>query len=288
METIKQIPSIFAFVKVAQFASFSKAAEHTGVSKSHLSKLVKELEIELKKTLFIRTTRSVEFTEFGKYFYQVCKGHMFEIEKITRQTQEISQVPRGQIRITLAGAYGEESVSPLIAKLLTRYPGISTELIFSERVLDLKKEKIDLAIRVSSKKPRDGHALKIGERQELLCASETFLRTYGTPQTPGDLQKFNCLLGSSDSWTLKNKTRSYKINVNGNFRSSNGRSLAHAALAGLGIAKLPEVYVQKYIENKQLAPVLQEFTTSPVPIWAITPFQKEVPKIVRLVIKELH
>lgn len=287
METIKQLPSFFAFVKVAQFSSFSKAAEQIGVSKSHLSKLIKELEKQVQQTLFVRTTRSVELTEYGQYFFKMCKEHLFEIERITQQTQKLSDIPKGQLRITVAGAYGEETVAPLVAKLLVRYPDIKTELIFSEKILDLKKEKIDLAIRVSATKPKDGKAFKIGERKEFICASEGFLRKHGLPLKPKDLKNFNCLLGSQDTWVLKNKTRTYQVKVDGNFKSSSGRSLAQAALSNLGIVKLPEVYLRSLLNEKKLIPILSDFMTKPVPIWAVVPFEKEASELLALAIEEL-
>tara|TARA_B100000749_G_scaffold280259_1_gene275730 strand:- start:86719 stop:87594 length:876 start_codon:yes stop_codon:yes gene_type:complete len=287
METIKQIPMLYAFVKVAQKSSFSKASEELGVSKSHLSKLVKDLELSLKQSLFVRTTRTIEFTEFGKFLFDSCCDSISDLERMAQQLGKISQIPKGQIRITVAGAYGEESVSPMISQLLARYPSISTEIVFSEKVLNLEKSKIDLAIRVSSKKPTDGHTYKIGERREHLCASESFLRQNGIPKSPSDLKKMNCLVGSNDVWSLKRKGRSYKVKVKGNFKSANGRSLTQAAISGLGVANLPEVYVKKYLEEKKLISILQDFTETPVPIWAVTPFKKEIPLIVRLAIEEL-
>lgn len=288
METIKDLPRILAFVKVAEGASFSKAAEVTGVSKSHLSKLIKELEAQLNKPLFVRSTRSVQFTDFGRYFFEQCKGHVYEIERIVSQSEEIAGIPEGHIRVTLAGAFGEEVIAPLISRMLLRYPSISADLLFDEKILDLEKDRIDLAIRVSATKPKDGLSTKIGDRVEWVCASETYLKLHGCPQKPSDLKKFNCLVGSKDIWTFMVGGRQQKIKINGRFKSLNGRCLAEAAMAGLGIAKLPTVYIESAVKEGRLIPILQEYTNLLVPIWAVTPRAGEIPLSVKLIVDELQ
>lgn len=288
METFHEITSIMAFIQVGKARSFTAAAQKLGVSKSHLSKCVRELEEKFGKPLFRRSTRYVDFTEFGKSYFDMCCDPIEEIELATRQSKDLRETPQGSLRITLAGAYGEEHISPIITKILMRNPQISAELIFSEKILDLNQDNLDIAIRVSPKKPTKGYSIQIASRKEYVCATEQFLKKYGNPETPKDLKRFNCLIGSSEQWSFTKNNKMEHIKVAGNFKSSNGRVLAKATLLGLGISKLPSVYVFNDIREGRLFPLLPDYTQKKIPIWAVLPSQKNIPPAVNLVLQELQ
>ncbi len=288
METISKIPLIYSFVKVAQDKSFSKAASKMGVSRSHMSKQIKELEDQLQSSLFYRSTRSVELTDFGTHFYNLCQNHVVEIERIAEQSRKFQNIPEGRLKITLAGAFGEEVVSPVLTRLLLRYPKLSFELQFNEKVLDLDKEEIDLAIRVSSNQPKNSLCTKVGARKEFVCASPSYLARCGEPKSPKDLRHHNCLIGARDTWSFKTETSHRNYKIRGNYKSNSGRSLVRAALGGLGIVKLPSFYLEDHFRDNTLVPILRDHELSPVYIWAIPNRRNRNNQTLRMIIEELQ
>ena len=286
METIKDLTHIYSFIKVAQYRSYTKAAEALKVSRSHLSKSVKELEEKLGQPLLKRNTRFIDFTDFGKKYFETCSNHIEEIERFTKLSKESFKATKGKIRISLAGAYGEDIIAPMISNILMKHPGIEAELDFSTELIDITNHEFDLAIRVSEKKPTKGFAIQIAERKEFVCASPNYLNKYGTPKKPKELISHNCLVGNNERWSFSNESGSEKVAIKGNFKSSNGRALMNAALQGLGICKLPGVYVLDHIRNKTLLPLLSDYTEQSIPIWAVTPSKKSISSSVKILLQE--
>lgn len=286
METVKDLGHIYCFVKVGQFRSYSQAATALGVSRSFLSKSVKELEDKLGAALLKRNTRAVDFTEFGKHYYQSCVGHLDEIERISKHSKEQFKPTKDKVRVSLAGAYGEDVIAPMLASIATKNPGVEVDLVFSTDLVDIRSGEYDLAIRVSLSQPKKGHAFQISERREFVCASPNYLSRYGTPKTPKDLVHHNCLVGSQSGWYFDNGKKRQTVKVSGNFRSTNGRALLNAALAGSGLCKLPGEYVLEPIRNKDLVWVLSDDSVQPIPIWAVVPSKKKLSPTVKLLIQE--
>ena len=253
------MPALLAFMKVAETRSFSRAAVLMEVSRSHISKIIQDLEGKFGQPLLNRSTRSVSLTSFGKTYFELCKDHFFEIEKITEQVQKHHEFPTGKIKITLAGAFGEDYIAPLVSRILARNPSLSAELDFSEKIVDLKSSDYHLAIRVGGQNKKNEMAIQIASRDEYVCATRIFLNRAGWPEKPSDLKKLNCLVGSNDQWSFLLNGKTQKVKVSGNFKSSNGRAQAEAALTGLGICKLPSVYVKQPIQEGRLVPLLEKY-----------------------------
>lgn len=269
METIKDLNSILAFNKVSELLSFSKAAKELGVSKAYISKLIQKLEDELGQKLLHRSTRFVKLTLIGEEFYETSKVAIESLEIVKSQLLESAQTPHGLLRISVAGAFGEEYITPIVAKLLKEYPLLKIELIFNEKIVNLVEENFDLAIRVGQLSDSNLLAKKIAHRKEFICGSKEYLHEYGTPKKIEDLKSHNCLLGNTDYWTFNEKNQVNSIKITSRFRSNNGRSLLNAALNGLGLCRLPEIYVKKYIDSGELIPVLENQMMMEIPIWAI-------------------
>lgn len=272
METIKELSSILAFTKVAAARSYSKAAKDLGVSKSHLSKLIQSLEDDIGQKLLNRSTRIVKLTIVGEEFYNISKNAIADLEIAKIKLQETSLSPHGILRISVAGAFGEEYITPISALLLKQYPHLNIELNFNEKFVNLVEENFDIAIRVGNLNDSTLIAKKISTRKEYICASPEYFKLKGRPETPEELKNYECLVGSNSYWEFKNNFGSIKIN--GRFKSNNGRAILNATLEGLGISRLPEIYVKKYLDLKQLESVLDQYTSEEVPIWAIYPSKK--------------
>lgn len=275
------------FLAVAQYGSFSKAADHLGLSKSHISKQVRELEEAFAIRLLNRTTRKVTLTEAGRLLFDRTRTIFDGAETARREILNMQAEPSGEIRISAAGVIGEEYISPFVAEFVKRYPRLKAHLNFSDRYVDLIGENYDLAIRVGNLQDSSLVAKRLVDRKEFVCASPSYLEKHGRPQRPKDLLKHNCLTFSQDPWVLEGRGGVHKLKVQGNFRSNNGRSLLNAALKGLGIIRLPGVYVNKLIAKGDLVPLLNEYNTKGTTIWIVYPEKRHLSTKVRVFVDAL-
>lgn len=288
METINNLNSLSAFVEVAKHSSFSKAAQALLVSKAYLSKTVQSLENELGQKLFHRTTRQVKLTREGEKFFEHCDEALKKIKQAKEDLMQTQQSPRGTLRVTMAGAFGEKFITPLALELMKKYPELHVELSFSERIVDLEQEDFDLAIRVGALHDSKVRAIKIAVRKEYICATKEYLDKFGVPKKPEDLRFHQCLLASSEQWIFQDAKKQKPFKVSGRFKSNNGRALLMATLQGHGISKLPGVYVKEWIEKGVLIPLMQEYLPHEIPIWAILPLHKKEALSTKYFLKELE
>ena len=273
METIRWVQGVIAFVKVAELESFSRAAENLGVSKSHISKTIKNLEDDLGIALFSRSTRQIQLTHLGAQFLKNCRSSLENLEGAKKDIINLSESPRGTLRVTVAGIFGENYIAPVAIDLARKYPELKIEIDFSNRIVDMIQEKFDVAIRFGHLQDSSLLAEKIASRREFVCATQAYLAAYPPIRRPGDLTQHNCLGGSV--WNFKDKGKTLTLHLEGNLKTNNPRVMLRAALAGLGVVRLPGSYVQADIKKGRLLSLLEEFSEGPKEIWAVTPVRRQ-------------
>ena len=279
--------SIEAFERVVRLGSFTRAAEDLGVSRSHVSRQINALENRLDAQLLLRTTRKVSTTDVGQAFYLQCREVLDNIEEAERAVLDLQARPRGILRVTVAGAFGEDFIAPAALDFMALHKDISVELNFSNRLLDLISEGYDLAIRAGTLKDSSLIARRISSRKLLTCASPGYLQRNGSPGTIHALTNHNCLLGTLDTWRFQENGRHQDLRVSGNWRSNNGRSLLRAARAGLGLVQLPSFYLDEDIKSGALVPVLQDNNPTDTGVWAVYPHNRHLAAKVRLFVNFL-
>lgn len=286
METIKWVQGLIAFVKVSELGNFSSAADALGVSKSHISKTIKSLEEEVGLSLFSRSTRKVQLTSAGESFLAQCSESLNKLETTKLELMTPSDKPRGLLRVTMAGVFGENFIAPVLINMAKKYPELKIEIHFDSRVVDLIEEKFDVGIRVGHLQDSSLIATKIASRREFVCATGEYLKKHKKPLHPDDLKNHNCL-GTLSTWSFKISGKTKNYNLRGNLNSNNPRVLLMAALSGLGIIKLPGSYVFEEIKNKKLISLLEDYTDSQRDIWAITPLKTKLNINVAIFLEEL-
>lgn len=279
--------SIEAFERVVRHNSFSKAAEDLGVSRSHVSRQINALENRLDAQLLLRTTRKVSVTEVGQAFYLQCQQILSNLEEAERAVLELQARPRGILRVTVAGAFGEDFIAPAAASFMAEHPDLSVDLEFSNRLIDLISDGFDLAIRAGTLKDSSLIARRICNRKLLTCASPAYLKAHGRPTNIHALTNHNCLLGTLETWRFRENQRNFDLRVSGNWRSNNGRALMHAARSGLGIVQLPSFYVEDDLEAGKLVTLLQEYNPTDTGVWAVYPHNRHLSAKVRLFVNFL-
>ena len=254
-----------AFAKVAETQSFTQAAETLEVSKSHISKSIASLEEDLGFALLLRSTRKIQLTTQGENFLTSCLESLEKLSAAKEDAIALSQTPRGILRVTLAGIFGENFIAPVAMMLLEKYPELKIELDFSPRIINLIEEKFDVAIRFGHLQDSSLVAQKIASRREYVCASKNYLKTHGIPKRPEDLYNHQCL--GTGPWAFKKKN----IDIKSRLRTNNPRVLLQATINDLGIIKLPGSYLLQEFKKNKLIPLLEDFSVGPTDIWAITP-----------------
>jgi len=288
METIRWLQSVSTFSKVAESQSFSEAASELGISKSYVSKIVRELEDSIGAQLLSRSTRKVVLTSFGREFLGRCRLPVGELDRMRLSAHDLSGAIGGPLRISVAGIFGERYIAPLTFELSKKYPKLEIELVFESRVVDLIAENYDLAIRFGQLEDSSLIARKIASRMEFVCASKEYLERAGFPHYPAELSGHNCLSIGSKEWVFDVDSKRVGVSISGNFRSNNPRSVLEAALCGIGIAKLPGSYVSTHIQKGELVTLLGEFSLPTSDIWIVTPYRHEMSANVKVFIKELE
>jgi DNA-binding transcriptional LysR family regulator len=279
--------SIEAFERVVRFNSFSRAAEDLGVSRSHISRQISALENRLDAQLLLRTTRKVTATEVGQAFYLQCQELMRNLEEAEQAVQDLQARPRGILRVSVAGAYGEDFIAPAAIEFMQLHSDLTVELNFSNRLIDLISEGYDLAIRAGTLKDSSLIARRISSRKLLTCASPAYLERHGTPVNIHALTNHNCLLGTLETWRFRENGRNFDLRVNGSWRSNNGRALLQAARADLGLVQLPTFYLEEAIASGELVTVLDGFNPTDTGVWAVYPHNRHLSAKVRLFVNFL-
>lgn len=261
METSSQM---LVFVKVVDNGSISAAARAAGQTPSAVSKQIGDLEDRMGHRLLHRTRTGISPTAEGRDFYARCKAVAEKVEEAEAHMQRLDGRPRGRLRVTSSVAFGKAQLIPALPEFLAEHPEVTVSLEVTDRPVDLEAEDIDAAIRFSEQLDDPGVVVrKIMENERILCASPAYLAEAGVPASFDDLVRFNCLRtmkpGGSAPWRSVQDGREHTVDVSGNFEGNSADVLLHAALAGLGIARLSRYLVEDRIRSGDLVRILPEY-----------------------------
>jgi DNA-binding transcriptional LysR family regulator len=199
-------------------------------------------------------------------------------------------VPRGRLRVTASDNFGEHYIAPLAAELLDRYRHLEIEVHITSRMIDIVAEGFDLAIMYSNLSSSRLLAQKIFELPHVVAASPEYLSRLGTPHAPGDLKDHNCLAATFEvctPWRFMEAGNERALEVKGTWRSNSGPALLEAALRGIGVVRLPELYLRSHFESGRWVPLLAKFASAPMPVWAVYPGGRHTSSKVRLFVEYL-
>lgn len=284
---MRQWEAYEAFVAVVESGSFTAAADRLHVSKSHVSRLVSGLEDKLGSQLLFRTTRHLSPTDLGHTIYKRCIDIFEGLDEIESSAMEFDAVPRGRLRIVASDTFGEACIAPLAAELMSNHEHLEIEVLITDRPVDIVAEGFDLAIRYSSLADSTLRVQKLFELPHICAASPAYISRMGLPSAPHDLINHNCLVstfGACAPWRLTNLAMDDMFKLAGNWSSNSGPSLVSAALNGIGIVWLPELYLRRHIQSGALVEMLADFRSEPMPVWTVYPARRQTSAKVQLLI----
>lgn len=263
------LPAIRTFLAVAEEGGFRRAADSLGMAVATVSQHISALETELGVALLERTTRRVTLTETGASYFSLCQRILRELEEVTDSARQSFTEPTGLLRISVSGAFGRRVVTPIILRFMSEHPHIQVDLVATGQYVDLQGDAVDIAIRIGT--PREVEPVRVREFapvQRILCASPAYLEQQGTPKTPDDLTTHQCIVRShrpnDREWRLYTaKGEESAVYVNGRMSVNDPELMLNACLSRLGIAFLPDIYAQPYLENGRLMRVLPQHRMAP-------------------------
>jgi DNA-binding transcriptional LysR family regulator len=274
-------------VKVVDAGSFTAAADVLGVQRSHVSRVIAQLEAELGVTLLERTTRRQSVSEAGRAVYERAVGVLAAIEDTVRVTQDLQAQPQGHLRITCGLAFGIAAVGGWVESFLARHPQCTAEIEYASRELDLVHEGFDLAVRAGPLPDSRLAARRLGRFDYGLYASPAYAQRFGLPATPEALDRHRLVVFTGDgaragAWTLHHPQRRESVRVAGpaQLRVNAGAGVRSALLAGLGIGQLPQAVAAELVAEGRLQPVLAPWQPPAVEVFAVYPSNRYLtPKV---------
>lgn len=285
MDIFKQIE---AFVQVATRGGLSAAADGLGVTPAMVGRRLDALEARLGVKLMQRTTRRMSLTFEGQAFLEDCQRILHELANAEASVSLGGVKASGHIRMTAPAGFGRRHVAPLLRSFLATHAEVTVNLDLADRLVDLVNESIDCAIRVGELSDSNLVSIRLAENRRLVVASPAYLARRGQPQTPDDLARHNCLsLGEQRGWLFADRERpesSFTLKVAGNFECNDGAVLHEWALAGEGLAWRSLWEVGEDLAAGRLVPVLEDWATPPLGIYAVFPQRRYLPLRVRLLI----
>ena len=257
---------ILAFVAVARERSFTKAAAQLGVSQSALSHTVNGLEARLGLRLLTRTTRSVSPTEAGERLLFTVAPRFEEIEAELEALSDLREKPAGTIRIT-AGEHAVETVLwPKLVKFLRDYPDINVEISIDQSLTDIVAQRYDAGVRSGEQVAKDMIAVRIGPDMCMaVVGAPSYFVKNSAPKKPQDLTDHNCInlrlstRGGLYAWEFEKSGRELKVRVDGQLIFNSTGATLNAAVAGLGIAYVPEDLIKPHVAAGRLRRVLEDW-----------------------------
>ncbi len=255
-----------AFLAVARERSFTRAAAKLGVSQSALSHTLRGLEERLGLRLLTRTTRSVSPTEAGERLLQTVGPRVEEIEAELAALTELREKPAGTIRITTTEYAADTILWPKLAKVLPKYPDINVEIIIEQGLTDIAAERYDAGVRLGEQVAKDMIAVRIGpDLRMAVVGALSYLAKRSPPRTPRELLSHNCInlrlptRGGLYAWEFEKGKRQLKVHVEGQLVFNGTAQMLSAALAGFGLAYVPEDLVQPHLAKGRLKRVLEDW-----------------------------
>lgn len=257
---------ISAFLGVAQERSFTRAAAKLGVSQSALSQTVRNLEERLGLRLLTRNTRGVAPTEAGQRLVDSVGSHFDGIREGLDALSVFREKPAGTVRITADEYAAQDVLWPAIDRFLPDYPDINVEVVTDYGLTDIVTEQYDAGVRSGELIAKDMIAVRIGpDIRMIVVAAPAYLKSHGTPVTPQDLTRHNCInlrlptYGGLYAWEFSKGGREIAVRVEGQLIFNSGGMMLNAALAGHGLAYIAEGKVKEHVNSGRLVPVLNDW-----------------------------
>nr|WP_315401676.1 LysR family transcriptional regulator [uncultured Duganella sp.] len=288
MDTIR---SLRCFVRAVELGSLSAVAREEGTTQPTISKLMAALERELGVRLLERSTTSLHPTAQGLAFYRRALGVLAAYQEAVAEARGETDMPAGLIRVNAPAAFGQFRLNAMLAVFLERYPQVRIELILDDRMVDLVRDGVDIALRQGGELPPDAVARLAGVSPRHLVAAPSYLRRRGEPLEPAQLADFDYVrfawLADGDVLTLHSGDRTESVVTHGRFRVNHALAIRDSLAAGGGIGLCPLWLVRDMLDSGALVRVLPRWEGRAQPLHLLSPSRRYQPRRARLLLDHL-
>lgn len=285
---MNRLDAMQVFVRVAELASFTRAAESLGLPKASISTSVQQLESLLGTRLLHRTTRRVQLTLDGQIFYERSKDLLADVDELEGLFQQGATNLTGRLRIDMPSAMAKNHLLPRLPEFLALHPQLQLEISSTDRRVDLIREGFDCVIRVGKLTDSTLIARSLGKLELLNYASPAYLERFGIPQSLEDLSQHQLVhytptLGTKSAGFEYIENGEHKaIAMGGNITVNNSDAYQAACLAGFGIAQIPRIGAQEYVAQGQLIELLTNYRAEPMPVSLLYPNRRNLVRRVQV------
>jgi DNA-binding transcriptional LysR family regulator len=284
---MNQLEAMHIYVRVAELASFTRAADSLGIPKASASTAVQQLESQLGTRLLHRTTRRVQMTQDGQAYYERSKDLLSDMDELQSMFQQGGQSLRGRLRVDMPSGLARNLVMHRLLEFLDAHPRIELELSSTDRRVDLVREGFDCVVRVGSLGDSNLIARPLGHLRVINCASPGYVLRYGMPRTLADLANHRMIhyvstLGAkSDGFEYPDGDGYANLPMPGALTVNNVEAYEAACLAGLGIIQAPEIGMRRHLAEGSVVEVLPPFRAEPMPLSLLYANRRNLPKRVQ-------
>ncbi|HTH73318.1 MAG TPA: LysR family transcriptional regulator [Trinickia sp.] len=264
------------FVHVATDGGFTSAAKRLNIKVPAVSRAIAQLETRLSSRLFHRTTRRVALTETGERYLSRSVEILSSYDDAEAEARSATAHPSGRLRVHARSSFGHQLLVPAVLQYQQRFSSLCIEVAMTGASTRLLEDGYDASIVIASELPNSGLVcVRLGTIGGVVCASPPYLEAHGTPATPEDLSAHHCLqltapIFSFDRWTSKRDGARIAVNAGAARLTVNAmEALAPAVTRGLGVAILPAGVALPGLRSKALVPLLREYETQPVNVYAV-------------------
>lgn len=286
---MNQIEAMRVYVRVAEMASFTQAAQSMGLPKTSVSTAVQQLENLLGTRLLHRTTRRVQMTHDGQLFYDRCRDILADVDDLHAMFQAGPTALRGRVRCDMPIGLARHAVLPHLGDFMATHPGIEVEISCTDRLVDVIGEGFDCVLRVGELADSSLVGRCLGHLPQYSFASAGYLATHGVPRTLDDLRQhwlihYATVLGSRSpgfEYLDRASGETHSLPMPGRVTVNNSDAYESTCLAGLGIIQAPEVGLRPHLKSGAIIAILPEFRVQPLPVSLIYGNRRHVSKRVQ-------
>jgi len=287
------LDSLNLFADVMRYGNFADVARQHRIAASSVSRSIAKLEREIGVRLFQRSTRRLTPTEAAAVFFHRINPALKEIEAARQVAVDVNKRPGGNLRITAPAVFANSAIVPLLPELTAAYPQLSIELLISDSYPDLLEERIDIAIRLGSLQDSSYVAKRLADMSYYVCASPAYLQASGRPNDPGDIAQHRCLLFPHGAhkldWLFRDTSGSIsQVAIDGRLLITQSESIRRCAIAGMGLALLPDWLVRDALDSGELLRLFEDYNVSATDfdsaVWMLYPSRSYLPLKTRVFI----
>ncbi|NJM29726.1 MAG: LysR family transcriptional regulator [Rhizobiales bacterium] len=262
--------SMSVYAAIVEEGGFSAAARKLRMPVATVSRKLSELEAYLKVQLLTRTTRKVTATQQGEQFYRDCRRILSELAEAERTAAGEYGSPRGELVVTAPLVFGRLHVMPVVNAFLAAYREITIRLVFSDRILSLQDEHLDVAVRIGELPASTMKAMRIGEVTRIVCAAPKYIAKNGMPLYPRELAGHDCVAFSNmdgpEGWDFREEGNVSRYPVKARMIVNSAEAAINAAIAGTGITRVLSYQAAAALRNGSLERLLAPFEPEPLPV----------------------